>query len=375
MNYFLIAGEASGDLQAAQLMRFIRFKDPDAEFRCVGGEQMQARGGRLLKHYRDLAFMGLFDVIAHLGTIFSAMRMVKKELTSNPPDILILVDYAGFNMRIARYAHKLNIRVFYFISPKIWAWNRSRVHAVKRFVERMFVILPFEVDFYASYGYKADYVGNPLVDKISEDLPSLPVKEEFIRKYNLDGRPVIAVLPGSRIQEVKRMLPLMVKMTTYFPAFQFIIAGTSSLPLSLYEKIIRGYDIRLIINDTYTILRHATAALVTSGTATLEAALFRVPEVVCYAVSRLTYLIGRPLVKVKYISLPNLIIDRPVVKELIQHHMNEKNMRAELENLLPPSAYRDTMLSEFDDLIDKMGNPGAAERVAGLMFDALRTAR
>lgn len=373
MDYFIIAGEASGDLQGAQLMKHLKEMDQTATFRCFGGEEMRGEGAQLLMHYRELAFMGLFEVMANLGTISRAMYLAKKQLREQPPDVLILVDYGGFNLRIAPYARTLGIPVFYFISPKLWAWNTGRVKKVKSSVDRMFVILPFEVDFYARHGYQAEYVGNPLADKVNSERPALPERKTFLESHGLDDRPIIALLPGSRIQEVKRMLPLMASLGDDYTGYQLIVAGTPVLDYALYENILKGKKVRLLTGQTYAILQHATAALVTSGTATLETALFHVPQVVCYSTGRLTYLIGRPFVRVKYISLVNLIMNQEVVKELIQHDLTVENLKKELDRILPGTERREKMMKEYEVMAEKMGAPGAGRRLAQRVMESLLT--
>lgn len=371
MKYYIISGEASGDLHGANLIKAIKRKDPQAEIRAWGGDLMQAAGATLVKHYRDLAFMGFVEVLRNLRTIFSNIDFCKKDILAFQPDVLILIDYPGFNLRIAEWAKKNAVRVFYYISPQIWAWHTSRVHKIKRDVERMFVILPFEPEFYARYQYPVDFVGHPLLDVIA----NRPLNPEFLSKNGLSGKPLVALLPGSRRQEIAKMLPVMLSVVPMFPDCQFAIAGAPSIPDSYYRQWIDALPpsatVRLIPNQTYDLLQHAKAALVTSGTATLETALFGVPEVVCYKGNPLSYFIARRLVSVKYISLVNLIADRPIVRELIQNELNTQNLQQELEKLLDPDQVA-PILEGYAYLREQLGHAGASERTAQKIVGYLR---
>ena len=318
MKYYLIAGEASGDLHGSNLIRQIKLRDPEAEFRGWGGDLMEEQGTELVKHYRDLAFMGFIEVVMNLSTILRNIKLCKKDLIDYQPDALILIDYPGFNLRIAEFAKKSGIRVFYYISPQVWAWKASRVKLIRRVVEKMFVILPFEADFYKKYDYEVEFVGHPLLDAIADYESTKQAPEEFKLENELDDRPIVAVLPGSRKQEISRMLPVMLEVRTHFPNHQFVVAGAPSQPKSFYDQWLAGTDVKLLQARTYDLLQQAKAALVTSGTATLETALFKVPEVVCYSGSAISYQIARRLVSIKYISLVNLIMDQEIVRELIQ---------------------------------------------------------
>ena len=370
MRYYIIAGEASGDLHASNLMKELKLRDEHADFRCWGGDLMQAQGAELVKHYRDLAFMGFAEVLFNIRTIIRNMKFCKQDILSYKPDVLILVDYPGFNLRIAKFAAESGIRVFYYISPQIWAWKKSRVFKIKKYVERMFVILPFEKDFYANYDYKTDFVGHPLLDAIDTESKG---DEEFRKAAGLDDRPVIAVLPGSRKQEIKKMLPVMAEMTTFFPNYQFVIAAAPSLPEEFYSCACRNMPVKIVKNRMHDILRIASAAMVTSGTATLETALFKVPEVVCYKGGWLSYYIARQLVvNIKYISLVNLIMDREVVKELIQGGFNVSTLKAELSSLLNDESHREKMIEDLNDLHKELGGPGASANTAELMYTALK---
>jgi lipid-A-disaccharide synthase len=378
MNYYIIAGEASGDLHASNLMSELKKLDSQAEFRCWGGDLMQQEGGILVKHYRDLAFMGFTEVVMNLRTILKNISFCKDDLLANRPDVLILVDYPGFNLRIAEFAKANGIKVFYYISPQVWAWKQSRVEKIKRFVDRMFVILPFEKDFYNKFNYRVDFVGHPLLDAIEEQQSRPPEeKNQWLKKNNLLLKPVIALLPGSRRQEIATMLPLMLNMVNAFPEYQFVIAAAPSVPETFYYSQINSCmpsvekKISMLRDETYSLLSHSEAALVTSGTATLEAALFEVPEVVCYKGGKLSYMIARSLVKVKYISLVNLIMDKEVVKELIQGDLNHTNLENELKNILNPLT-QERMKKDYKELKEMLGGKGASAKAAQLMIQYLK---
>ena len=365
MKYYIIAGEASGDLHGSGLVRSLCQLDEQALCRAWGGPLMQAAGAEVVKDYSELAFMGFAEVVKNLRTILGNFAFCKKDILAFQPDVLILIDYPGFNLRMAKWAHQQGIRVFYYISPQLWAWNTKRVHGIKKYVEQMFVILPFEKDFYKTFDYEVDFVGHPLMDVIPGPLPS-PLWQE---KQGLDERPIIALLPGSRAQEVRRMLKGMLAIAEYFPDYQFVVAAVSSLPPSVYQDLLAEVpqpNCKLLFNQTYNLLRIAKAALVTSGTATLETALFGVPQVVCYSGNAASFWLAKRLVKVDYISLVNLIVEKQLVTELIQEDFNMKNLQQELQKLLEGSE-RDQMISEYAVLKDKLGNEGASERCAALM--------
>lgn len=369
MKYYVIAGEASGDLQASNLIKELKLLDNKADFRCWGGDLMKKQGAELVKHYRDLAFMGFTEVLLNIRTILKNIKFCKQDIESYKPDVLILVDYPGFNLRIAEFAKAKGIKVFYYISPQIWAWKQSRVHKIKRIVDRMFVILPFEKDFYNKFDYKVDFVGHPLLDAI-EGLNKTSF-DEFVKENDLENKPIIAILPGSRKQEISTMLPLMLSIQKDFPAYQFVVAGAPSISPEFYSSLINN-KAKVISNKTYDLLQHASAALVTSGTATLETALFKVPEVVCYKGGKISYYIARKLVKVKYISLVNLIPDKLIVQELIQDELSERNLQREVEKLLYDSVYRSQMLHNFDELKSLLGGAGASRKAAQLMMKYLK---
>ncbi len=363
MRYYIIAGEASGDLHASNLMKELSEKDKEAVFRVWGGDRMEQAGGDLVKHYRDLAFMGFLEVVKNLSTILDNIKFCKADILTFQPDVLILVDYPGFNLRIAAWAKTKGIKVFYYISPQIWAWNTKRVHKIKKIVDRMFVILPFEKAFYKDYECDVDFVGHPLLDEIKNRTASTSFRSD----NGLDDRPIVALLPGSRLQEIKRMLAVMLETIHQFPNYQFVIAGAPSIEETTYQEILGNQAVKLVSNKTYDLLENSTAALVTSGTATLETALFNVPQVVCYSGNPVSYQIAKRLVKVNYISLVNLISDKEVVKELIQEEFNPENLKTELALLLDDNK-RTELLMAYEALHAKLGGEGASERTAKRMI-------
>jgi len=371
MKYYIIAGEASGDLHGSNLMKALYEEDPQAEIRFWGGDLMQKAGGTLVKHYRELAFMGFIEVIFNLKTILSNITFCKKDITYFQPDVIIFIDYPGFNMRIAKWAKELNYKTHYYISPQIWAWKENRIKAIKQDVDKMFVILPFEKSFYEDkHKFPVDFVGHPLIDAIQNQ----PVFDEAIfRKENqLSEKPIIAVLPGSRKQEITKMLSLMLSVVDDFQDYQFVIAGAPSQDYEFYQQFITNKNIKFISNKTYDLLRSSTAALVTSGTATLETALFKVPEVVCYKGSWASYQIAKRIITLKYISLVNLIMDQEVVTELIQNDCNPKRIKEELQKLLEPK-YRENLLKNYDILEQKLGGVGASNKTAKLIVNDLKS--
>ena len=366
MKYYIIAGEASGDLHASNLMKALKQKDQNAEFRFWGGDLMQKQGGNLVKHYRELAFMGFLEVVQNLGTILSNIKFCKKDILENKPDVLILVDYPGFNLRIAKFAKELGIKVVYYISPQLWAWKEGRVETIKKYVDEMLVILPFEKDFYKKHQVDAHFVGHPLLDAI-EGLQPIDI-QEFKKGNNLNKKEIIALLPGSRKQEISKMLELMLSVRNDFQDYQFVIAGAPSLDKNFYEQFVDA-DVHFVSNRTYDLLRCSKAALVTSGTATLETALLNIPEVVCYKGSRISYEIGKRLIKnIKYISLVNLIMDREVVTELIQNELNTKNLVEELNKILNTEK-RTQVLNDYEVLRTKLGGSGASQNAAEIIIN------
>lgn len=372
MKYYIIAGEASGDLHASNLVAEIKKKDKKAEFRGCGGDLMKAQGVDLLKHYRTMAYMGFVEVAVNLRKVLGNIAQCKKDILEYQPDAVILVDYPGFNFRIADFAHDKGFKVLYYISPQLWAWKRRRVKKVKRSVDKMLVILPFEEEFYKQYGVDVTYVGNPLLDELAKF--GTANRSIFLRRNSLgEKREIIALLPGSRYQEVKRVLPVMLKAASHFPDYQFVVAGVSSLDKSLYKKILGNSDVFLIENQTYELLQNSSAAVVTSGTATLETALLTVPEVVCYKATGFSYFLAKWMIKVKFISLVNLVMDKEVVKELIQGEMTEENIVKELEHLLHNSKRQRKLLEDYEELKDRLGSAGASEKAAEVITEAMKT--
>lgn len=371
MRYYIISGEASGDLHGSNLVRELKLLDPKAEMVGWGGDLMEQQGVKLVKHYRDLAFMGFAEVLFNIRTILKNIDFCKKDILAYNPDVLILIDYPGFNLRIAKFAHEHGIKVFYYISPSVWAWKESRVKLIKEAVDKMFVILPFEKAFYAKHNYNVDYAGHPLLDAIEQKKSGFISREEFIKQQGLEDKPIIAILPGSRKQEISAMLPVMMNVANKFPQFQFIIAGSPGLAESYYQQFLAGSKLKILFGKTHEILHHAYAGLIKSGTSTLEAALYDVPQVVCYKGNPVSIWIGRRLAKIKYFSLVNLIMDKPVVKELLQEEMNEKVLTEEFSKICAETPERKQMLEEYRQLKHDLGNSGASKRLAALMHGYL----
>jgi len=366
MKYYIIAGEASGDLHASNLMKALKKQDSKATFRFWGGDLMQAVSGTLVKHYKDLAFMGFLEVLLNLITITKNLNFCKKDLLKYKPDALILVDYPGFNMRIATFAKAHNIKVHYYISPQIWAWKENRIKSIKHNVDEMYVILPFEKDFYEKkHQYKVHFVGHPLLDAIANRKPT--DEKDFRKAHKLGNKPIIALLPGSRKQEIKKMLHVMLSLSTDFNDYQFVIAGAPGLETPFYKSFTTSKNISFLLNKTYDLLSIATAALVTSGTATLETALFKVPEIVCYKGSWVSYQIGKRVVNLDFISLVNLILNKEAVTELIQNDFNKKRLTQELKNILG-SKKREQIYNDYYELEQKLGGAGASDKTAQLIF-------
>ena len=367
MKYYIIAGEASGDLHGSNLMRALAKFDAGAEFRVWGGDLMEKAGGTLVKHYRDLAFMGFVEVLKNIRTILANIRFCKEDILRYQPDALILIDYPGFNLRIADWAHREQLTVHYYISPQIWAWHSSRVRKIKKNVDRMYVILPFEKDFYRKYDYEVSFVGHPLLDVVEQHEP----QPDFRRQNQLHDAPIIALLPGSRKQEIRRMLTVMLTVQASFPGYQFVIAGAPAISPSFYEHItgqFSGPQVAIVHNQTYALLQEADAALVTSGTATLETALFSVPQIVCYRGNSISFQLAKRLINVKYISLVNLILDAPLVSELIQHDFHTSGLVTELEGILGV-AKREKIREGYAELKKKLGGTGASEQTAQLIIE------
>lgn len=365
MKYYIIAGEASGDLHGSNLMKAIYQEDASADIRFWGGDLMQAVGGTLVKHYRDLAFMGFVEVVLNLKTILNNIKICKADILNFQPDVIIYIDYPGFNMRIAEWAKKLGYQNHYYISPQIWAWKEGRIKAIKRDVDYMYVILPFEKDFYEKkHQFPVTFVGHPLIDAIA----GRPKKslETFKAENELDDKPIIALLPGSRKQEIAKMLSIMLSIVDDFEEYQFVIAGAPSQDFTFYQQFLTTQNVKFISNKTYDLLSVAHAALVTSGTATLETALFKVPQVVCYKGSWISYQIAKRIITLKFISLVNLIMDKEVVKELIQEDLNTKNLKIELQKITQGES-RTQILEEYNLLEEKLGGTGASKKTAQLI--------
>jgi lipid-A-disaccharide synthase len=371
MRYFIIAGEQSGDLHGSNLVRGLFKADHRAEIYCWGGDQMESAGATLLVHYRKMAFMGFVAVLRNLRTIADNLKLCKSHIIKHKPDVLIFIDFAGFNLRIAEFARKSGYTTFYYISPKFWAWNEGRVRKIKKFIDKMYIIFPFEVDFYKKHGIEVDFNGNPLVDETERKISSFKAKDEIRNILEIDEKPVIALLSGSRRHEIENVLPEMIKVVPCFPGYNFVLAGVKNIPDELYLDIIGKENVKLIKEKTYEILYVAEAALVTSGTATLETALIGTPQVVCYKGDFISMLIALILIKVKYISLVNLIMESEVIKELVQYDLNKKNLLAELKAIIKGGANRDKILSEYEALKTRLGPAGASDRIAAEMAGEL----
>jgi lipid-A-disaccharide synthase len=378
MKYYLIVGEASGDLHASRLMRSLKKEDTDADYRFFGGDLMSAEGGTRVKHYRELAYMGFVPVLLHLRTIFRNMAMCKRDIVEWHPDVVILVDYPGFNLDIAKYVHaNTDIPVYYYISPKIWAWKEWRVKSIRRDVDKMFSILPFEVPFYEQkHGYKINYVGNPTADEVADFLSEYKENyDDFCARNGLDSsKKIIALLAGSRKQEIKDNLPAMIEAASRYPDYQMALAGAPSIDDDYYAKFVKRANVKVVHDDTYPLLAHSVAALVTSGTATLETALFDVPQVVCYEtpVPCLIRFAFNHIIKVKYISLVNLIADNEVVPELLADRFSVESITTELGKILPGGSERENMLKGYAEVHHRIGETGAPDKAASLIVESLK---
>ena len=368
MKYYIIAGERSGDLHGSNLIKGIRKHDPEAQIRAWGGDMMQEAGAEIVKHYRELAFMGFFEVVKNLPAILGFLSFCKKDLKNFQPDVVILIDYSGFNMRVAKFAKLNGFKNFYYISPKVWAWNQSRALNIKRFVDKMFVIFPFEKDFFKKYDYEVEYVGNPLFDAIADFTPN----PNFRKDARLGQKPIIALLPGSRKQEVDSMLSLMLSQVYEFPDYQFVIGTVSNLPKELYARWQSIFPVKLVVDDAYNLLSVADAALVTSGTATLETALFNVPQVVCYRGGWAAYQVYKRVIRVPFVSLVNLIAGREVVKELLQYDLTKENLTDELTKITINQSTRQSQLDGYAEISNILGEKGASERAGMLMVKEVR---
>jgi lipid-A-disaccharide synthase len=371
MKYYIIAGEASGDLHGSNLIRGLQKSDQEAQFRLWGGDLMEQAGGKLVRNYRDLAFMGYIEVLRNIRVIKRNLDFCKHDIIQYSPDVLILIDYPGFNLKIAQFGKEHGFRVFYYISPKVWAWKEGRVKKIKRYVDRMFSILPFEVEYYKKFQMPVEYQGNPVLDAVTRAEQEMENREAFLAKNQLPDKPIIGLIPGSRKQEIKYNLPVMLQTIHSYPGYQFLITCSPMIDRDYYLKLTGGYEVQLIYGQTYSVMKYAEAALITSGTATLEAAQLRVPQVVCYRANLIGMLIAYFLVKVSHISLVNLIMEEEVVKELVQYKLTPTSLKTELDRLLNDRQYRQTMLDNYEQLHDRIGPPGVSERIAARMVDIL----
>ena len=374
MRYYLIAGEASGDLHGANLMKGILKSDPDAQFRFWGGDRMAEVGGRdnLAKHYKQTSFFGVADVLKHLRTIFSQLDECKKDLMTFAPDVLISIDYPGFNFKMAKFAHSKGIRTFYYISPKVWAWKERRVEMIRKYVDKLFIIFPFETEYFRRRGIEAIYEGNPIMDSIAQTLEALPSKEQFCADNGLDERPIVALLAGSRKNEIKKNLAFMVALAKCHPEWQFVVAGVSWLDVKLYERFLEGSDVKFVTDKTYGLLKYASSAVVCSGTATLETALIGTPEVVCYRMDEFSYQVARCFVKIEFVSLVNIVMGREVVKELLQHDMTVQKASEELKAIMPLGSKHEKMKEDYRLLQEVIGGVGASDRFAARMVEIIK---
>ena len=373
MRYYIIAGEASGDIYGANLMHDLQHNDSKSEFRFWGGDLMQKYGGTPIKHYKELAFMGFIPVIMNIRTILNNISFCKKDIKEYNPDVLILIDYPGFNLKIAKFAKSINLKVFYYISPTVWAWHKSRINIIKSSIDKLFVILPFEKEFFKQHNYHVDYFGHPLLDEIEAKKKDIKPRKIFLQDNNLSKKKIIAILPGSRKQEISKILLIMISIVKDFSEYQFIIAGAPGLNIEFYKSIIRNQNISIVFNQTYSLLKYSVAAIVTSGTATLETALFNVPEIVCYKTNWLTFSIAKKIINLKYISLVNLILDKEAVKELIQDDLTSDNIKDELYKILINKGHLNKIKQDYIELNNILGNNGASKKIADAMYKYLTT--
>lgn len=374
MRYYIIAGEASGDLHGSNLMKGILKADPEAQFRFWGGDRMAEVGGRenLAKHYTQTSFFGVSEVLKNLRTILSQLSECQRDVVAFAPDVLICIDYPGFNFKMAKFAHKQGIRTFYYISPKVWAWKERRVEMIRKWVDRLFIIFPFEVEYFRKRGIEAIYEGNPIVDSIAQRLAGAPSREEFVAENGLDSRPIVALLAGSRRSEVGRNMRFMVALSKAHPEWQFVVAGVSWLPKELYQSFMGDSGIKVLTDKTYELLQHSSAAVVCSGTATLETALIGTPEVVCYRMDEFSYRVARAFVKIGFISLVNIIMNKEIVRELIQHDMTVEKASEELCAIMPEGVKHEAMKSDYAELRAVVGGEGASDRFAARMVEILK---
>lgn len=374
MRYYIIAGEASGDLHGSNLIKGIRKIDSSAQIRCWGGDLMKEAGAELVKHYKEGAIMGFVEVVANLGKLAKNLNDCKNDIINYNPDVVVLIDYPGFNFRIAQFAKERGMRVFYYIAPKVWAWKEKRVHKLKKYVDRLFIIFPFEIEYFKKWGIDAIYRGNPLLDSVDNHRSANETKEAFQKRTGIgSAETTVALLAGSRRGEIKYLLPRMMQVAEKYPHYRFLLACAPSMEREFYESIIgkKCSNIKLLFGETYSILRHSDAAIINSGTASLEAALIGVPQVVCYGGNEISYQIAKRVVKLKYISLANLIMDKGLFKELIQHDCTPQKISQELDNLLDNRVYREKMMADYRNVRDVLGGKGASEKVAGAMIKEL----
>ena len=372
MKYYIISGEASGDLHGSNLMKAICRHDPTAEIRFWGGDLMQSVGGTMVKHIRDLAIMGIVEVMVHLRTVLTNISLCKKDILDYNPDAVIFIDYPGFNLRIAKFTHSRGFKNFYYISPQVWAWKKGRIKTMRRVLDKMFVILPFEKPFYDKYGVdNVEYVGHPLLDAVS-DFNSSHTADDFRRQHNLDDRPIIALMPGSRKMELRKMMPTMAALASRHPEYNFVIAGMTLLGDSFYKPFLTSQNVTLVYNQTYLLLQSAFAGVITSGTATLEAALFHLPQVVCYRANALTVAFAKTFAKVKYISLVNLIADKPVVRELIQKDLNKNTLETEFSKITKDKNNRMAMIAEYENIEKMLGSEGVSDKAVLSILKTLK---
>jgi len=372
MRYFIVAGEASGDLHGSNLVKELLIADTGAEIVCWGGDLMESAGAKLLMHYRNTAFMGFIVILKNLRAVLHHISLCKNQVAEYKPNVLILIDYPAFNLRIAKFAKESGIKVFYYISPKFWAWREKRVIKIKKWVDRMFIIFPFETGFYSKYGIPVEYVGNPLVDEIERRISSMPGRSEILELLQLEEKPVIGILPGSRKDEIKSILPQIIKIVEDFPQYQFVIAGVKNIPGELYTSIVGDAPVKIVTERTYELLKISEDAIVKSGTSTLEAALFNIPQVVCYKGDFFSMLIARMLIRVKFISLVNLIAGSEVVKELLGYSLNRNNLVKELSLIVNGGQKREKILADYKILMEKLGPAGASRRIAQAMIEELK---
>ena len=372
MKYYIISGEASGDLHGSNLMKAIYRHDPQAEVRFWGGDLMQSVGGTMVKHIRDLAIMGIVEVVVHLRTVLANIRLCKQDILAYNPDAVIFIDYPGFNLRIAKFTHSHGFKNFYYISPQVWAWKKGRIKTMRRVLDKMFVILPFEKPFYDKYGVEnVEYVGHPLLDAVA-DFNEGHTADEFHRQHNLDSRPIIALMPGSRKMELRKMMPTMAALASRHPEYNFVIAGMTLLGDSFYKPFLTSENVTLVYNQTYLLLQSAFAGVITSGTATLEAALFHLPQVVCYRANALTVAFAKRFAKVEYISLVNLIANKPVVRELIQEDLNKNTLETEFSKITKDKNNRMTMVAEYENIEKMLGSQGVSDKAVLSILKTLK---